>query len=167
MLNSSIMYFSSIITSCCSPHRDKFTIKITNVHHWQTPEEVDTQLNQGHTNWSWILQDRKLFLWYDCWECVLWNMIAGNVQWPLRWSSVIELLSYWIVLYSGIRLCLPWGHSWTLLIKNGWGHTNWFFVSQQTSSLDFYWDGAPVFKSRFKAGTSIPFPFPECLISKC
>ena len=42
------------------------------------------------------------------------------------------------------------GHGWTLLIKMA----EVFFVSQQTSSLDFYWGGGSVFKSRFKAEAS-------------
>ena len=42
-------------------------------------------------------------------------------------------------------------HGWTLLIKMAEAT---LIVSQQTSSLDFYWGGTSAFKSRFMAGAS-------------
>ena len=47
-------------------------------------------------------------------------------------------------------------HSWEGWHKpeNGWPSECNIVVSQQISSLDIYWGGTPVFKSRFKAGDS-------------
>ena len=79
---------------------------------------------------------------------------------PAHWGQVAKLMvkilsNFAFSMYSPRAHDNPEevGHDWTLLIKMAEVNTN-FFVSQQTSSLDFYWGGAPVFKSRFKAGAS-------------
>ena len=78
----------------------------------------------------------------------------------LSWTPNTQPLGEMPLFYSVTKIeietrtsvsdCRGGGHGWTLQIKMA----NWFFISQQTSFLDFYWGGAQVFKSRFKAGAS-------------